>query len=146
MSTRVIAAVPVATNKLVAWFEGGAAREVMAKDMGLGDKDDLGAFEIHADCSRITWASGVEFGADELYALGTDVDIVRHEKMRLLKNLSRIRREASFSQTRLGDAAGIRQSVISRIEGCEISPQINTLLKLLAPLGKTLAVVDLRED
>jgi predicted transcriptional regulator len=71
---------------------------------------------------------------------------VESEKRRLLRSLSEIRRDASFSQTRLGEAAGIRQSVISRIEGCEISPQINTLLKLLAPLGKTLAIVDLKED
>ena len=85
----------------------------------------------------------MQVDSDALFEAGTLVDFVSDEKHRLLKGLSSIRREAGFSQTRLGEAAGIRQSVISCIEGCEISPQINTLLKLLAPLGKTLAIVDL---
>ena len=145
MSNRVIAAVPVAADRLVAWFEGGNSRVYDAQDLGILTEDDLTDFDVSADCSRIDWACGVSLSADDLSEKGQTFDIVSDEKMRLLKSLSAIRREASFSQTRLGDAAGIRQSVISRIEGCEISPQINTLLKLLAPLGKTLAVVDLTE-
>ncbi len=145
MSNRVIAAFPVATDKLVAWFEGGSSRIFQSEELGIGDTDDLGAFEISTDYTRIAWANGTSYDAAELYSKGAEIDIVSSEKKRLLKGLSRIRRDSSFSQTRLGDAAGIRQSVISRIEGCEISPQINTLLKLLAPLGKTLVIVDLKE-
>lgn len=146
MSAKVIAAVPVATNKLIVWFEGGESRTVESKDLDFGIEDDFGTFHIDADSSRITWNNGTSYEADELYAKGMDIDVVTREKNKLLKDLSRIRRDASFSQTRLGDAAGIRQSVISRIEGCEISPQINTLLKLLAPLGKTVTIVDLQDE
>ncbi len=145
MSDRVIAAVPVATNKLVVWFDGGASRIYLAQDLGIGSDQDLNAFEIGHDDESISWPGGITFDAEQLSAMGKEIDIVGEEKMRLLKSLSRIRRDNSFSQTRLGEAAGIRQSVISRIEGCEISPQINTLIKLLAPLGKTLAIVDLNE-
>ncbi len=145
MSVRVIAAVSVATNKLVAWFEGGSSRVYTMQQLGIDEEGDLVAFEISPDCSGIEWKNGRKISASDLFELGESIDMVHDEKARLLKSLSSIRRDASFSQTRLGDAAGIRQSVISRIEGCEISPQINTLLKLLAPLGKTLAIVDLEE-
>ncbi|MBR3157797.1 MAG: helix-turn-helix domain-containing protein [Atopobiaceae bacterium] len=146
MSERVIAAVSVATNKLVVWFDGGTSRIYLAQDLGIGNDQDFDAFEISPDNTRIAWPEGISFDAETLSSMGEEVDIVNNEKMRLLKSLSRIRRNKSFSQTRLGEAAGIRQSVISRIEGCEISPQINTLIKLLAPLGKTLAIVDLKES
>ena len=146
MSAKVIAAVPVATNKLIVWFEGGESRVVRSDDLQFGPEDDFAALQISADCSQITWSNGTACDSDELCAKGTEIDVVNTEKTKLLKDLSRIRRAASFSQTRLGEAAGIRQSVISRIEGCEISPQINTLLKLLAPLGKTVAIVDLQDE
>lgn len=145
MGNKVIAAVPVATNKLVVWFEEGISRAYDAQGLGI-DADDFERLTVSPDGLLVAWECGVTVSADELFEKGTDINLVQDEKQRLLRQLSKIRRNASFSQTRLGEAAGIRQSVVSRIEGCEISPQINTLLKLLAPLGKTIAIVDLREQ
>lgn len=132
-------------TKVIAWFEGGIARACDISHVGLDD-GQVDQFDISYEGDSIAWANGAKVSVDELLERSEVVDVVQDEKQRLLQELSAIRREAAFSQTRLGDAAGIRQSVISRIEGCEISPQINTLLKLLAPLGKTLAIVDLIEE
>lgn len=141
-SNRIIAVVPVTATKLIVWFDGGVARKCDILSFGV-DEAEIDDFQISFGGELVTWPSGVRLLAEDLYECGQTIDIIQDEKQRILRELSLIRKEAAFSQTRLGDAAGIRQSVISRIEGCEISPQINTLLKLLAPLGKTLAIVDL---
>lgn len=146
MSNNIIVANPLSNNCLVVWFENGVSKRFEAHDLGIEDDGSLQQIHVQDDGSSIVLSDGTELTADELLNKGEDANYVEDEKRRLLKNLSEIRREASFSQTRLGEAAGIRQSVISRIEGCEISPQINTLLKLLAPLGKTLAIVDLKDN
>jgi predicted XRE-type DNA-binding protein len=53
------------------------------------------------------------------------------------------RNEKKISQRKLEELTGVRQSVISRMEVGQTSPNVDTLLKVLAPLGKTLAVVSL---
>ena len=44
------------------------------------------------------------------------------------------------------ELSGVKQPVIARIEKGTSSPQIETVLKILAPLGKTLAIVPLDTD
>lgn len=56
-----------------------------------------------------------------------------------------LRRESGLSQGLLEEASGVRQPVIARLESGSVSPQIDTILKILGPLGKTLHVVDLDE-
>ena len=146
MNNSVIAAVLLNDSTLAVWFDNGISKKYAPQDLGVDGACLPGNIVVVSDGEGIAWENGGSIGADELFAKGIESDYVEQEKRQLLKSLSAIRREASFSQTRLGEAAGIRQSVISRIEGCEISPQINTLLKLLAPLGKTLAIVDLKEN
>ena len=146
MSNSIIAVIPVSDKRIVVWFDNGVSKRYLPQDLGLDNDEPLPEVRLSNDSSRIEWGQDNALNADELLSRGEDANYVEEEKRRLLKSLSEIRRGASFSQTRLGDAAGIRQSVISRIEGCEISPQINTLLKLLAPLGKTLAIVDLEDN
>jgi ribosome-binding protein aMBF1 (putative translation factor) len=53
------------------------------------------------------------------------------------------RNEKKISQRKLEELTGVRQSVIARMEVGQTSPNVDTLLKVLAPLGKTLAVVPL---
>lgn len=144
MSNNVVAAVPLSEQEFVVWFEGGISKRYSLSEID-PNATSAKTIQIMSDGLGITWEGSNGISSEELFETGVEVDFVSDEKYRLLKSLSAIRRDASFSQTRLGEAAGIRQSVISRIEGCEISPQINTLLKLLAPLGKTLAIVDLNE-
>ena len=145
MSNVLIAAIPLNEDRIVTWFENGVSKRYTSEDLGVSSNVDLTGIRIADDGNTLVIDKDTDISADELFECGEEANYVEEEKRRLLKSLSEIRREASFSQTRLGEAAGIRQSVISRIEGCEISPQINTLLKLLAPLGKTLAIVDLEE-
>jgi DNA-binding XRE family transcriptional regulator len=59
----------------------------------------------------------------------------------IMVELIRARNEQKISQRKLEELTGIRQPAIARIEKGAISPSIDTMLKVLAPLGKTLAVV-----
>ncbi|MBP3816661.1 MAG: helix-turn-helix transcriptional regulator [Butyrivibrio sp.] len=56
-----------------------------------------------------------------------------------------VRKEQGISQRELGKLTGIKQPVIARIESGQSSPRIDTLVKLLAPLGKTIAVAPLKQ-
>ena len=51
------------------------------------------------------------------------------------------RKEKGISQKELEKLSGVKQPVIARLETGNVSPQVDTLLKLLASVGKTLAVV-----
>lgn len=145
MSNSIIVAIPLSDAHLVVWFDDSTCKRYSAQDLGVSEGALKGA-TVSDDGASLVLSKDVSISADDLYARGEEANYVDSEKQRLLKTLCSIRHEAGFSQTRLGEAAGIRQSVISRIEGCEISPQINTLLKLLAPLGKTLTIVDLEDN
>ncbi|MBQ3274723.1 MAG: helix-turn-helix transcriptional regulator [Firmicutes bacterium] len=62
-------------------------------------------------------------------------------KVAIIGELIKARVDQGLSQRELETLSGVKQPVIARIEKGNISPQISTLLKILAPLGKTLAVV-----
>ena len=64
-------------------------------------------------------------------------------RVALIGELIKARQEQGISQTRLEELSGVKQPVIARMEAGVTSPQIDTILKVLAPLGKTLAVVPL---
>ena len=55
--------------------------------------------------------------------------------------LIKARNEKKISQRKLEELTGIRQTTITRIESGKNSPSVDTMIKILAPLGKTLAVV-----
>ena len=50
-----------------------------------------------------------------------------------------------MSQDAISSKTGVKQSVISRMEQLETNPQLETVLKILKPLGKTLGVIDLEQ-
>jgi len=66
-------------------------------------------------------------------------------KVAIVGELIKARKEKNISQRELGQLSGVKQPIISRLEAGETSPQIDTVLKILAPLGKTLYVGDLKE-
>jgi len=72
---------------------------------------------------------------------------IRESNLRvaIVGELIKARQEQKISQRELEQLSGIKQPVISRMEAGETSPQLDTILKLLAPLGKTLYVGDLHE-
>lgn len=61
----------------------------------------------------------------------------------LIGELIKARQEKGLSQKKLEELSGVKQPIIARMEKGITNPQIDTVLKVLAPLGKTLAVVPL---
>lgn len=57
-----------------------------------------------------------------------------------------LRKESGMTQKELAEAANLAQPAIARMESKTATPQLDTLLKILAPMGKTLAVVPLKNE
>ena len=72
---------------------------------------------------------------------------IRESNLRvaIIGELIKARREQNISQRQLEELSGVKQPIISRMESGGTSPQLDAVLKVLAPLGKTLAVVPLNE-
>lgn len=64
----------------------------------------------------------------------------------LIDELVRIRAIQKMSQKRLSEMVEMSQPSLARLESKRISPGIDTMLKLLAPLGYTLEVVPIDKD
>ena len=67
-------------------------------------------------------------------------------RVALIGELIKARREKGISQKQLEELSGVKQPIIARMEKGTTNPQINTILKVLVPLGKTLAVVPLEKS
>ncbi len=66
-------------------------------------------------------------------------------RVALIGELIKARQEKGLSQKKLEELSGVKQPVIARMEKGITTPQLDTVLKVLAPLGKTLAVVPLED-
>ena len=66
-------------------------------------------------------------------------------RVAIIGELIKARNEKKISQRELEELSGVKQPIISRMESGTNSPQLDTVLRLLAPLGKTLYVGDLQE-
>jgi len=64
-------------------------------------------------------------------------------RVAIIGELIKARNEKNISQRELEQLSGIKQPVISRMESGATSPQLDTVLKVLGALGKTLYVGDL---
>ncbi|MBE6113349.1 MAG: helix-turn-helix transcriptional regulator [Peptococcaceae bacterium] len=67
-------------------------------------------------------------------------------RVALIGELIEARQEKGISQKQLEEMSGVKQPVIARMETGSTSPQLDTVLKVLLPLGKTLAIVPLKPD
>lgn len=88
-------------------------------------------------------------------AIGSSWDEVRDElftpeeiaasdlRVALIGELIMARQEKGISQKKLEELSGVKQPIIARMEKGTTSPQLDTVMKVLAPLGKTLAIVPL---
>jgi len=65
-------------------------------------------------------------------------------RVALVGEIIKARKEKGISQKRLEEMSGVKQPVIARMEKGETSPNLGTILKVLAPLGKKLAIVDIK--
>ena len=66
-------------------------------------------------------------------------------RVALVGELIKARNEKGISQKKLEELSGVKQPIIARMEKGRTSPQVSTILKVLAPLGKTLAIVPLEQ-
>ena len=64
-------------------------------------------------------------------------------RVALIGELIKARNERGVTQKQLEEMSGVSQPVIARLERGTTSPNISTVMKLLAPLGKKLAIVPL---
>jgi ribosome-binding protein aMBF1 (putative translation factor) len=62
-------------------------------------------------------------------------------KVDLAGKLIEAREQKGISQKRLAEMSGLKQPDIARLERMQTTPQIDTLFKVLKPLGYTLAIV-----
>ena len=62
-------------------------------------------------------------------------------KISLVGKLIEAREKKGISQKRLAEMSGLKQPAIARLERMQATPQIDTLFKVLKPLGYTLAIV-----
>jgi len=68
------------------------------------------------------------------------------QEYHIISELVRIRAVQRMSQKRLSEMVEMSQPSLARLESKRISPGIDTMLKLLAPLGYTLDVVPIKEE
>ena len=67
-------------------------------------------------------------------------EIIALEKS-LISAVVEAREKNGLTQKQLSELCGIKQPVIARLEKAVHSPQINSMIRILKPLGYTLAVV-----
>ncbi len=64
-----------------------------------------------------------------------------HLKIALVGTLIEAREKKGISQKQLAEMSGLKQPAIARLERMQATLQIDTLFKILKPLGYTLAIV-----
>jgi predicted XRE-type DNA-binding protein len=62
-------------------------------------------------------------------------------KIDLVGKLIEAREQKGISQKRLAEMSGLKQPAIARLERMQATPQVDTLFRVLKPLGYTLAIV-----
>lgn len=80
----------------------------------------------------------------------TEEDIKRDERLKelekeVIRQIVVARKSQHLSQRVVGERAGIIRETVAKIENNLNSPQINTLIRLLEPIGYTLGVVPLEQ-
>ena len=68
------------------------------------------------------------------------------KKAELICSIIEARKEKHLSQRDLENLTGIKQPMIARLESGQSYPRYDTLLKILAALGKTIKIVDIAEN
>jgi transcriptional regulator with XRE-family HTH domain len=67
-------------------------------------------------------------------------ELIRLEES-LITAVVEAREQNGLTQKQLSELCGVKQPVIARLESAVHSPQINSMIRILKPLGYTLAVV-----
>ena len=64
----------------------------------------------------------------------------------LIGKMVEAREEKGLSQRQLAELSGVKQPAIARLESMRSTPQIDTLFKILKPLGYTISIVPLSSE
>ncbi len=151
MFKKMVSVYPVGAEKLLAFFENDDPRlydvtPLMDKWQAfkaLRDPELFAQVKVDAGGYGISWNDEIDLASEEVYENGCAFQVVVKELDRTLEDVREARHVACVSQAELGEMSGIKQPVIARLESGKSIPRLDTLLKILAPLGKTLKVVDL---
>lgn len=65
-------------------------------------------------------------------------------RVSLIGEIIKARQEKGISQKQLEELSGVKQPIIARMEKGNTNPNLNTVLKVLAAMGKTLYIGDLK--
>lgn len=72
--------------------------------------------------------------------LTPDERAVIEAKVNLISDIIKARQAKGLSQKQLENASSIKQPVIARLEKGKTNPQLETIIKLLLPLGLKLSI------
>jgi DNA-binding XRE family transcriptional regulator len=67
-------------------------------------------------------------------------------EVNLIGKMIQAREEKGLSQRELAEISGVKQPAIARMESMKAMPQIDTVLKILVPLGYTLEIVPIQKS
>lgn len=87
-----------------------------------------------------TWKelkNDLSISQEEISAIELEKDLIR--------TMVALREEKGLTQSQLAEICNVKQPVIARLESSVHSPQIDSLLKILVPLGYTLQIVPIRK-
>ncbi|MBR6384137.1 MAG: helix-turn-helix domain-containing protein [Lachnospiraceae bacterium] len=88
---------------------------------------------------------GWEDVREELNITSEEECIIELEK-ELIRTLVDIREKQGLSQAELASKCNVKQPSIARMEKAIHSPQIDSLLRILVPLGYTLKIVPIKKS
>ena len=80
-----------------------------------------------------------EYMADESRVSEAERERIKFE-VQLIGKMIEARERKGFSQRKLAELSGVKQPAIARMESMKATPQIDTLFRVLTPLGYTLSI------
>ena len=83
-----------------------------------------------------------EYMNDEARVSPAEKEKINFE-IELIGKMIEAREEKGMSQRELAEISGVKQPAIARLESMKTTPQIDTLFKILNPLGYTISIVPL---
>ncbi len=151
MFKKIAAVQPFAGHDLIVWFADGEARLFDAKLFikkhnefaALNDEKVFNTVQLAAEGYGVSWGNDLDISCKEVHDASKPIDVVGCESARVISEVVDARHEEGLSQAKLASAAGVKQPVVARLETRVNSPRLDTLLKVLTPLGKTIRIVEL---
>lgn len=146
MFKKIVAAWPITRTEVLAWFGNGEVRQLDITTLDTYVPENLPSkphTTVLEEGYGVVLPGEVEISSDDFYERSVGVDLVEPECRRIISEVISTRHDRGFSQQKIASASGMKQPVVARLETSSSSPRIDTLLRLLTPLGKTLEIADL---